>query len=71
VGIQIFGRRLIYNVCLAVLFAFTAAAAMAENMPQFVALRVLSGFQGCYFQITGQSILSEYFPPVRVTRFWL
>ena len=33
-------------------------------MPVFVALRVLSGLQGTYFHVAGQTILATYFPPV-------
>lgn len=47
------------------LFGFTIGAALAPNMPIFVAMRVLSGFQGCYFHVAGQTILAEYFPPLQ------
>ena len=33
-------------------------------MPVFVALRVISGLQGTYFHVAGQTILASYFPPV-------
>lgn len=61
---QIFGRRPAYIACLAVLLVFTVGAAVAPDMPTFVVLRVLSGLQGCYFHVAGQTILAEYFPPV-------
>lgn len=61
----IFGRRLAYNACLAVLFAFTIGGAVAPNMPVFVTMRVLSGLQGCFFHVAGQTILAEYFPPTQ------
>jgi MFS family permease len=34
-------------------------------MPIFVTMRVLSGLQGCFFHVAGQTILAEYFPPVQ------
>ncbi|KAL1794621.1 hypothetical protein ACET3X_006437 [Alternaria dauci] len=61
----IVGRKLAYNACVAVLFSFTIGAAVAPNMPVFVTMRVLSGLQGCYFHVAGQTIIAEYFPPVQ------
>ncbi|KAJ4349389.1 uncharacterized protein N0V89_008004 [Didymosphaeria variabile] len=61
----IIGRRATYNICLLVLFGFTIGAALAPNMRVFIAMRVLSGLQGCYFHVAGQTILAEYFPPVQ------
>ncbi|KNG49754.1 mfs protein [Stemphylium lycopersici] len=34
-------------------------------MPAFVTMRVLSGLQGCYFHVAGQTIIAEYFPPAQ------
>jgi MFS family permease len=48
-----------------VLLGFTIGAALAPNMRVFIAMRVLSGLQGCYFHVAGQTILAEYFPPVQ------
>ncbi|KAF2439353.1 synaptic vesicle transporter [Karstenula rhodostoma CBS 690.94] len=61
----VIGRRLAYNICLLVLFGFTIGAALAPNMHVFIAMRVLSGLQGSYFHVAGQTILAEYFPPVQ------
>ncbi|KAL5433465.1 hypothetical protein PMIN07_011372 [Paraphaeosphaeria minitans] len=61
----IIGRRLAYNICLLFLFCFTIGAALAPNMRVFIAMRILSGLQGCYFHVVGQTILAEYFPPVQ------
>ncbi|OAG00120.1 synaptic vesicle transporter [Paraphaeosphaeria sporulosa] len=61
----IIGRRLTYNICLLFLFCFTIGAALAPNMRVFIAMRVLSGLQGCYFHVAGQTILAEYFPPIQ------
>ncbi|KAL5386169.1 hypothetical protein DPSP01_004253 [Paraphaeosphaeria sporulosa] len=62
---SIIGRRLTYNICLLFLFCFTIGAALAPNMRVFIAMRVLSGLQGCYFHVAGQTILAEYFPPIQ------
>jgi MFS family permease len=59
-----FGRRIIYSLCIAALILFTCGAALADNLPTFVVMRVLSGFSGTYFHVSGQTILAEYFPPV-------
>ena len=63
---QIIGRRLAYNACIAVLFGTTLGAVLAPSMPLFVAMRILSGLQGCYFHVAGHTILAEYFPPVSI-----
>ncbi|KAF2637308.1 putative MFS transporter [Massarina eburnea CBS 473.64] len=62
---SIIGRRMAYIACLGVLFAFTIGAAVAQSMEVFVAMRVLSGLQGCFFHVAGQTILAEYFPPLQ------
>ncbi|PSN60172.1 putative MFS transporter [Corynespora cassiicola Philippines] len=62
---SIIGRRLAYNACIAVLFGTTLGAVLAPSMPLFVAMRILSGLQGCYFHVAGHTILAEYFPPVQ------
>jgi MFS family permease len=46
-----------------VLLAFTIGAALAPTIEVFVAMRVLSGFQGCFYHVAGQTIIAEYFPP--------
>lgn len=66
---SIFGRKVTYPACIAVLFVCTIGAAVAPNIRVFVAMRVLSGLQGCYFHVAGQTILAEYFPPVSRRRW--
>lgn len=60
---QIIGRRSAYITCTTVLLAFTLGAALAPTIEVFVAMRVLSGFQGCFYHVAGQTIIAEYFPP--------
>ncbi|KAF3039495.1 hypothetical protein E8E12_002806 [Didymella heteroderae] len=62
---SIIGRRPAYIACTTVLLAFTIGAAIAPTIEVFVAMRVLSGFQGCFFHVAGQTIIAEYFPPVQ------
>ena len=47
------------------LLAFTIGAAVAPTVEIFITMRVLSGFQGCFFHVAGQTIIAEYFPPVQ------
>jgi MFS family permease len=54
-----------YIACVAVLLAFTVGAAVALTVEVFVAMRVLSGFQGCFLHVAGQTIIAEYFPPTQ------
>ncbi|KAJ9669406.1 hypothetical protein H2201_000273 [Coniosporium apollinis] len=61
----IVGRRTSYNACTVILLLFTIGAAVAPNMPTFVAMRVLSGLQGTHFHVVGQVILAECFPPAQ------
>lgn len=61
---QIADKRVAYAACAIVLLLFTIGTAMAPNMPVFVALCVLSGLQGTYFHVAGQTIVARYFPPV-------
>jgi len=28
-------------------------------------MRVLSGLQGCFYHVAGQTIIAEYFPPIQ------
>ncbi|KAJ8117866.1 hypothetical protein OPT61_g1031 [Boeremia exigua] len=62
---SIIGRRVAYIACTIALLAFTAGAAVAPTVEVFVAMRVLSGFQGCFYHVAGQTIIAEYFPPVQ------
>ena len=59
------GRRIAYIACTSVLLAFTIGAAVAPTVEIFIAMRVLSGFQGCFYHVAGQTIIAEYFPPVQ------
>lgn len=62
--IPLLGRLYAFNSCIVMLLVWTVAASIAPNLASFVAFRVLSGFQGTFFHVTGQAILAEYFPPV-------
>jgi MFS family permease len=59
------GRLYAWNGCIVVCLAWTLAASFSTNIGQFMAFRLLSGFQGTFFHICGQSILAEFFPPVK------
>jgi MFS family permease len=59
------GRLYAWNGCLVACLAWTLAASFSTNIGQFMAFRLLSGFEGTFFHICGQSILAEFFPPVK------
>ncbi|KIW00319.1 uncharacterized protein PV09_08206 [Verruconis gallopava] len=63
--IPLIGRLYAWNSCILLLLVWTAAASVAPNLPSFIVFRVLSGFQGTFFHVTGQAILAEFFPPVK------
>lgn len=63
--IPLLGRLVTYNSCIMALLVWTIAAAVAPDLKTFAIFRVLSGFQGTFFHVTGQALLAEYFPPVR------
>lgn len=62
---KLIGKRLSYNLAIAVLFLFTIGVALSQNLTTFIVLRVLSGIQGTYFHVMGQAIIATYFPPVQ------
>ncbi|KAF2631026.1 putative MFS transporter [Macroventuria anomochaeta] len=62
---SIVGRRVAYIACTTILLAFTIGAAIAPTIEVFVAMRVLSGLQGCFYHVAGQTIIAEYFPPMQ------
>ncbi|USW51329.1 Putative major facilitator superfamily, MFS transporter superfamily [Septoria linicola] len=63
--IPLWGRLYAWNTCLVALLVWTLAASFAPNVESFIVFRVLSGFSGTFFHVTGQTILAEYFPPVQ------
>ncbi|KJX99563.1 MFS transporter like protein [Zymoseptoria brevis] len=63
--IPLCGRLYAWNACIIALLGWTLAASFAPNVETFILFRVLSGFQGTFFHVTGQAIIAEYFPPVR------
>lgn len=65
-SVQLAGKRVAYIACGLVLLLFTIGTALAPNMPVFVALRLLSGLQGTYFHVAGQTIIARYFAPVSI-----
>jgi MFS family permease len=63
--VKIFGRRLTYNTCILTLLLLTIGVALSPNRDVFITLRILSGLQGSYFHVAGQTIIAEYFPPTQ------
>ncbi|KAL4927007.1 putative MFS transporter [Aspergillus undulatus] len=57
------GRRISYNIAVAVLVACSGATAGSRNMAMFTAFRVLGGWTGTSFMVSGQTVLADIFEP--------
>ena len=54
---ELYGRRIVYNVCNVLFIIFTIACAVAQSMPQLIVFRLLAGMAGvCPVTIGGASI---------------
>lgn len=60
---EVFGRRLIYNVAISVMVVSSIGVALAPNMAVFTALRLVCGFTGTFFMVSGQIIITDIFEP--------
>ncbi|RJE23400.1 Mfs transporter [Aspergillus sclerotialis] len=61
---NLIGRRNAYNIAIFVLCGCSAGTAAAINMRMFTTMRILSGFTGTIFMVSGQTILADIFEPV-------
>ncbi|KAJ4393320.1 hypothetical protein N0V93_002528 [Gnomoniopsis smithogilvyi] len=60
---EVFGRRLIYNIAISVMVASSIGVAVAPTMALFTALRLICGFTGTFFMVSGQIIITDIFEP--------
>lgn len=58
------GRRVSYNIAVAVLVGCSVGTAGSRSMGMFTAFRVLGGFTGTSFMVSGQTVLADIFEPV-------
>lgn len=58
------GRRNAYNAAIVVLCGCSAGTAAAIDLHMFIAMRLLSGFTGTFFMVSGQTIIADIFQPV-------
>lgn len=61
---NLIGRRNAYNIAIFVLCGCSAGTAAAINMRMFTTMRILSGFTGTIFMVSGQTIIADIFEPV-------
>ncbi|KAL4806407.1 major facilitator superfamily domain-containing protein [Aspergillus unguis] len=59
----ILGRRISYNIAVAVLVGCSIGTAGSRNMAMFTAFRILGGFTGTSFMVSGQTVLADIFEP--------
>ncbi|BCS30226.1 putative MFS transporter [Aspergillus puulaauensis] len=57
------GRRVSYNIAVAVLVGCSVGTAGSRSMGMFTAFRVLGGFTGTSFMVSGQTVLADIFEP--------
>ncbi|KAE8383720.1 putative MFS transporter [Aspergillus bertholletiae] len=62
---KVCGRPIAYNCCIVALLVLTIIAVFLSNSAGFIAVRILSGFQGTYFHVAAQTIFADYFPPTQ------
>jgi DHA2 family multidrug resistance protein len=60
---SVFGRKILYQICLLVSIGASMLAGVAPSLPFLTAARVLQGFGGGVLGPTEQAILGETFPP--------
>ncbi|KAL4901873.1 hypothetical protein BDW74DRAFT_169846 [Aspergillus multicolor] len=57
------GRRVSYNIAVAVLVTASGLTAGSRSMAWFTACRILGGFTGTSFMVSGQTVLADIFEP--------
>ncbi|KAL4799990.1 major facilitator superfamily domain-containing protein [Aspergillus venezuelensis] len=57
------GRRVSYNIAVAVLVGCSIGTAASNSMGMFTAFRVLGGWTGTSFMVSGQTVLADIFEP--------
>ncbi|KAL4958019.1 major facilitator superfamily domain-containing protein [Aspergillus filifer] len=57
------GRRVSYNIAVAVLVGCSVGTAASKSMGMFTAFRVLGGWTGTSFMVSGQTVLADIFEP--------
>ncbi|KAE8355920.1 major facilitator superfamily domain-containing protein [Aspergillus coremiiformis] len=61
---QLFSRKILYMLAIAILCGCTAATAASVNIKMFIAFRILTGLTGTSLLVSGQTILADIFEPV-------
>lgn len=61
---KLIGRKFAYNFAILMLCGCSAGAAASINMRMFTVMRILAGFTGASFMVSGQAMLADIFEPV-------
>ena len=61
---RILGRKNAYIAAVFMLCGCSVGMALAPNMRIFTTMRILGGFTGTYFMVSGQTMLADIFEPV-------
>ena len=59
------GRKNAYIAAVSMLCGCSVGMALAPSMRIFTTMRILGGFTGTYFMVSGQTMLADIFEPVR------
>ncbi|KAL4943913.1 hypothetical protein BDV06DRAFT_234158 [Aspergillus oleicola] len=57
------GRRVSYNIAVAMLVGCSVGTAASKSMGMFTAFRILGGWTGTSFMVSGQTVLADIFEP--------
>ncbi|KUI67747.1 hypothetical protein VM1G_11467 [Cytospora mali] len=62
---RLIGRKVSYLLAALAFALFSVGAALSQTMGTFVAMRILSGFESCFFLVAGQAMVAESFDAVQ------
>lgn len=60
---ELTSRRISYNLAMLVLLGASIGTALAKDLGTFTAMRLLSGLEGTFFMVAGQTIIADIFKP--------
>ncbi|KAK7739693.1 hypothetical protein SLS53_005661 [Cytospora paraplurivora] len=58
---RLIGRKIAYLIAGMAFALFSVGAALSKTMATFVTMRILSGFESCFFLVAGQAMVAESF----------
>ncbi|ROW03842.1 hypothetical protein VPNG_07284 [Cytospora leucostoma] len=58
---RLIGRKIAYLIASMAFALFSVGAALSKTMATFVTMRIMSGFESCFFLVAGQAMVAESF----------